>query len=122
MMEGTKTKEVLVIDDEPRVRSLLSESLRKRGYPVFEAYSCERIVESLRSHSDIGAVILDIRLPECNGMEIFEFIRKEFPRVKIIVSSVYPKEEQEFLIDSADGYFYKTEGVFPLLELIDRLL
>jgi len=67
-------------------------------------------------------VILDIMLPKKSGLEIFETIKKDFPALKVIVSSVYPLEEQKFLIWDADDYYYKTESILGLIDKMDKLL
>ncbi len=55
-------------------------------------------------------------------MKVFESIKGRIPPAKIIVSSVFPKDDQQSLIKEADDYFDKAEGVEFLIEKVERLL
>lgn len=112
---------ILVADDEPRMRGVLVRTLAARGYHVCEAEDGDSALAVLRKEKNIAAVILDIRMPGINGLETFDNLKKEFPGVKIIVSSVYPEDEQKFFIDGADAYFLKTDDVAHLAELVSQV-
>jgi hypothetical protein len=55
-------------------------------------------------------------------MEVYERIKGRTPPVKLIVSSVFPKDDQQSLIKEADDYFDKAEGVSILIEKVERIL
>lgn len=77
---------VLVIDDEPQIRSLLKTFLKRAGYEVDEAGDGIEGVKQMRAcHADV--VITDILMPKQEGLETIRQIRKEFPDVKIIAMS-----------------------------------
>ena len=114
-------KEILVVDDEPHFRVLLYKKLKSAGYPVVLAQNGEEALVNLWEKQSIALVLLDVRLPHINGMNIFNIIRKDFPDKKIIVSSALQKDEQEFIIEGADDYYYKGDDLDCLIEKVDKI-
>jgi CheY-like chemotaxis protein len=113
-------KEILIVDDEPEYRTLINKRLKIAGYHTVLAQNAEEAVVALWERNQIGLVLLDVRLPIINGLNIFEIIRKDFPDKRIIVTSVLQMNEQRFLIYDADDYYYKFEDHSHLLEKIDN--
>jgi len=116
-----KPKNVLILDDEPNVRCLFRRQIKEAGFRVFEAANGKKSFEVMETRP-IDLVVLDILLPESNGLEIYDAIRKCSPGTKIIVSSIHPVDEQEFFISNADDYYYKSESVSLLIDKIRRIL
>jgi CheY-like chemotaxis protein len=114
-------KEILIVEDEPGYRFLINKKLRTAGYHTILAQNGEEALVALWEKENIGLVVLDVRLPMMNGLNIFEIIRKDFPDKKIIVSSVLQKDEQRFLIDDADEYYCKYDELSSLLEKVDSV-
>jgi len=75
---------ILVVDDEDQVRRLVRETLEQAGYLVMEARDGK---EALQQHrlGPADLVIMDIRMPNQDGLETTVALRREFPSVKIIV-------------------------------------
>lgn len=116
------SKKILIVEDESRMRTLLQRQIKASGYATLEAKNGEEALGILKNSQGIDLVLLDIMLPQKSGLEIFETIKKDFPSLKVIVSSVYPPDEQEFLIWDADDYYYKTESISVLMDKMDKLL
>jgi CheY-like chemotaxis protein len=77
---------ILVVDDEPDVRDSVKYVLDRAGYSVRTAGSAaEAYAELARHPTDL--VITDIIMPQVNGVEAIESIRKAFPSVRIIAIS-----------------------------------
>lgn len=114
-------RKVLVVDDEPRIRSLFSRRLSEEGFAVVASEDGEEALDIIRKNEDIDLVVLDIVLPQSSGLDVFDAIRKEFPQLRIIVSSVYPRDEQEFMIWDADDYYYKTDNLSKLVDKINKM-
>jgi YesN/AraC family two-component response regulator len=76
-------KRILVIDDEPLVRRLLRRILEAAGYQVSEAENGRRGVELFRENP-ADLIILDIIMPEQDGLQTMMSLRQEFPDVKVI--------------------------------------
>ena len=77
---------ILVVDDEPSIRSLLSRFLSKAGYTVLESSDGRDALEKLRQ-SNVDLLISDIVMPERDGLEILRSLRKDFAGLKVIVMS-----------------------------------
>jgi CheY-like chemotaxis protein len=77
---------ILVVDDEPDVRDAVKYVLDRAGYSVRTAESAmDALAELARNPADL--VITDIIMPQINGVEAIEAIRKAFPSVRIIAIS-----------------------------------
>lgn len=118
----SRLKEILIVDDEPKIRSLFTRQLEEEGFRVIKVENGEKALNLIRENKNISLVILDILLPKTSGLDIFDIIKKENPQIKIIISSVYPKEDQEFLIFDADDYYYKYDETSILMDKINNLL
>jgi CheY-like chemotaxis protein len=112
---------ILVIDDEPKIRTLFSQELSGLGYKVLQSSDGKEAINVLRRNTDVKIVLLDILLPESSGLDVFDMIKKEFPQIKILISSVYAKDEQQFLVCNADGYYYKLDTLSLLHSEVNRL-
>jgi two-component system, NtrC family, response regulator AtoC len=79
---------VLVVEDELEVRGYLEMALRYMGYEVESAQDREEVFNILRSAKpEISAVLLDLVMPECDGMEMLRGVRSMAPDLPIIVVS-----------------------------------
>src|SRR3954454_2493559 len=77
---------VLVVDDEERVRTVLSRSLVNEGHSVTMAMDGVGALEKLRS-DDIDLVLLDLVMPRCNGLQVLKSLRERGDRRPVIVLS-----------------------------------
>jgi two-component system KDP operon response regulator KdpE len=113
-MSGTPPK-VVVIEDERPIQRFLRASLMAHGYDVIEAGTGAEGLRQAADHQP-DAVILDLGLPDMDGMEIIRLIR-EWSRVPIIVLSARGQENDKVaaLDAGADDYLTKPFGVGELL-------
>lgn len=84
---------VLVVDDEPSVRTVVRMALAKAGYEVLEAEDGEKAIEVINTGENrlaLDAVICDIRMPKINGVETIDYFQREYPHVPLIVLTAYP--------------------------------
>lgn len=87
MSDRTPTgQRILVVDDEDDVRVTLRRMLESDGYEVLEA-SNGRVAMSLCRSEPVDLCMIDIFMPEQEGMETIQAIRREFPDSKIIAFS-----------------------------------
>jgi len=106
---------VLVVDDEPQIRRFLRTSLSAHGYRVIEA-SCGREALALAATERPELVLLDLGLPDTDGLEVIRRLR-EWSTVPIIVVSVHGQEAEKIaaLDNGADDYVTKPFGIGELL-------
>ena len=88
--------QVLVVDDEQRMRKLVKDFLAKKGYEVLEAGDGEEAVEIFFEHKEIALVILDVMMPKMDGWETCREIR-HFSQVPIIMLTAKSDEKDELL-------------------------
>ena len=74
---------VLIVDDEDQLRTLMRETLKEAGYRVTEARDgAEALLQYRTAPADL--VIMDILMPNQDGLETTVTLRREFPNVKVI--------------------------------------
>ena len=83
-----RKREILVVDDEPKIGEYLSRALRVKDYNVRATSHGTEALNLLRKEN-IDLVITDLRMPEINGLELLKMIKKESPPVGVIVMSGY---------------------------------
>jgi two-component system, OmpR family, KDP operon response regulator KdpE len=106
---------VLVVEDEPQMRRFLRASLGTEGYRVREAWTvADGLREVAAEHPD--AVLLDLGLPDGDGLDLVRRVR-EWSSVPIIVVSARGREEEKVaaLDAGADDYLPKPFGTKELL-------
>jgi DNA-binding NtrC family response regulator len=79
--------EVLVVDDEREFLSMFSKMLDLWGYAPLTAADGDKALEMVDQHPELGAVLLDLRLPGKGGMEVLREIQKRNPRTGVIMLS-----------------------------------
>ena len=106
---------VLVVDDEPAIRRYLRISLMAHGHTVFEAATGQAAVTAVSTQRP-DLVILDLGLPDLNGIEVTRLLR-EWSQIPIIIVSVSEQEADKIaaLDAGADDYMTKPLGLGGLL-------
>jgi two-component system KDP operon response regulator KdpE len=106
---------VLVIDDEPPIRKLLRMGLSTQGYEILEAPNGKIALELLAEKP--GLIILDLGLPDIQGLELLRMIRARSEGVPIVVLSSRGDEagKVQALDFGADDYVTKPFGMDELL-------
>jgi two-component system KDP operon response regulator KdpE len=105
----------LVIDDEPQMRRLLRVTLEANGYEVFDAATgADGIIQAAQCRPEI--ILLDLGLPDLDGVEVLKRIR-EWSRVPVIILSVRDREHDKIaaLDAGADDFVTKPFGSGELL-------
>ena len=78
---------ILVIDDEPTILQLFRRVFEKNGVRVVTSTNANEGL-ALISDMDLDVVVLDIILPDANGLETFERIREIDPRIRAVISTL----------------------------------
>lgn len=113
---------ILVVDDEPPIRKLLRMGLGAEGYQVIEAPKGAVALELLADKPDL--IILDLGLPDTQGLELLRILRERSEGVPIVVLSSRGDEaaKVEALDIGADDYVTKPFGMKELLARIRAAL
>lgn len=114
---------VLVVDDESRMRKLVSDFLTRKGYIVIEAGDGEEALDRFYADKDISLVILDVMMPKMNGWDVCREIRKN-SKVPIIMLTAKSDESSELngFECGADEYIAKPFSPKILTARVDALI
>jgi two-component system KDP operon response regulator KdpE len=113
---------ILVIEDELQIRRFLRSSLAGRGYTLLESGTGQEGIEQAAQHHPDG-VILDLGLPDMEGLEVLRRIRS-WSAVPVVILTARGQEQDKIaLLDAgADDYLTKPFGVGELLARIRAAL
>ena len=114
---------VLVIDDDPDMRHVLSDFLQRSGYRVVEAANGQDGIFAAESEP-IDAVILDKEMPGMNGLDVLSFFRHRCPRLPIIFITAFGgrDDEDESRRRGAWLYIEKPFRVATVVEAVQSVL
>jgi two-component system KDP operon response regulator KdpE len=115
---------VLVVDDEPAMRRLLRTILLTQGYEITEASSGSAALQVILGRETIDLLVLDLALPEIDGLEVIRQIRGSGSAVPILVLSNRSDENSKVaaLDFGADDYVTKPFGARELLARVRAAL
>ncbi len=110
---------IFIVDDDPDILRVLKANLELYGFEVFTAETCASLKRILNEKRP-DLLILDIMLPDGDGMDICRELRKEAPEIPIIMLTAKDKLSDKIigLESGADDYIVKP---FETLELIARI-
>ncbi len=80
-------RRVVIADDEPSLRKVISSLLRREGYEVLEARDGEEALSLLSG--EVAVLISDLRMPKLDGMQLFRRAIAEYPDLKVILFTAY---------------------------------
>ena len=114
---------VLMVDDESRMRKLVSDFLTHKNYEVYEAADGEEAIDMFYEKKDISLIILDVMMPKMNGWEVCRQIRKD-SKVPIIMLTAKGEEQDELqgFECGADEYIAKPFSPKILTARVDALV
>ncbi len=117
-----QNKSVLVVDDDPNIRSLLQQELMEAGYAVRLAENGHRALALIREEIP-GLVILDVMMPEMNGFDVAAVLKNDPATmdVPIIILSIVEDKERGFRV-GVDRYLTKPIDTASLFHEVDALL
>ena len=119
MVEKTSER-VLLVEDDPLIRKLLSGYLVAAGYVVRAAVDGLDALTKLRAALP-DLIISDLNMPRMSGLELLEVVHKRFPQIPVIVTSSVTADEMPEGV-AADAYYHKSgSGFQQLLETISDL-
>jgi DNA-binding response OmpR family regulator len=117
-----KTK-ILIVDDEETLRLLLRHELEQCGFDIDEAESGEIAIEKLQKNH-FNVVLLDIRMPGMDGMEVLRNVRQNNLADKVIMLTGVDemKIARDSLTLGANDFLTKPYDIKTLLACINRVL
>ena len=117
-------KKILVLEDEPNIRSFVVINLRRNGYQPIEAENGMQALEKLEENPDISLALLDVMLPDIDGFEVCRRIRASGSKIGIIMLTAKSQEIDKVtgLMTGADDYVTKPFSPAELTARVDALV
>lgn len=116
------SKRILIVDDEPNIRLVLTAVLEQAGYAVAAAEDGFAALHNLQQ-SMPDLVVTDLRMPNMNGFELLSVLRTRFPELPTVAISGEFHGSQIHQSALADAFFQKGSYSVPeFLQRIDELL
>lgn len=101
-------EKILIVDDEPSLREVLSIMLKRAGYAVTSASDGEEAIEHL--HKDIfDLVITDLRMPKVDGMEVLKAVKSASPETVVLVITAFATADSAVEAMKHGAYDYLTK-------------
>ena len=91
MQQAARFTRIIIVDDEPVVRTLMCHVLRRSGYDVKEAGSATEALGIL-AQGGADMLVTDVRMPGIDGLELARLVRQLNPRMPILFASGCPPE------------------------------
>lgn len=114
---------ILVVDDDKEIVELLSIYIHNEGYEPVKAYDGKEALSKLRTMPDIDLVILDIMMPNVDGMQVVKELRKE-SQIPIIMLTAKTTDMDKIrgLVAGADDYVTKPFNPLEVMARVKSLL
>lgn len=112
-------KNILIIDDEEKLRGLLARIVKSEGFDVLEAGDLKSGFKKLE-HNEVDVVLCDVKLPDGNGVDFLEKIKTSFPLTEVILLTAFGKisDGVKAMKNGAFDYIVKgddNDKIIPLL-------
>lgn len=112
-------KRILIIDDEEKLRTLLTRIISLEGFEVIQAENCKTALKQLEQ-TDIDVILCDVKLPDGNGVEFSREIKDKYPPSEIILLTAYGNIPDGVQAIKNGAFDYITKGddnnkIIPLL-------
>jgi CheY-like chemotaxis protein len=117
---------IVVVDDDPANRRLMTGILELDGYRAYPMSSGEEGLDWIKRHPDgFDLLVTDVRMPGMNGLELATLVREIMPDVKILFVTGFSDFSPKELVKSGDPHDYilqKPFGSNALLRKVEALL
>jgi DNA-binding NtrC family response regulator len=118
-----KNPRILVVDDDETIRTTMKAILQDEGYMVDLAATGKEAIQKTQENS-YNVALLDIRLPDMEGVELLKLLKDGIPRTRKIMVTGYPSMQNAIsaLNKNADAYLLKPVDVEKLLITVKQQL
>ena len=106
-------KAILIVDDEKNLLKLYEKEFAEEGYRVITASSGSEALQKIQK-DPFDLVILDIRMPDLNGVETLKKIMESTSKIPVILNSAYSSYRDNFLTWAAEAYVVKSSDLTEL--------
>lgn len=122
MSEPHKKKTILIADDDENVRVMCERELREEGYITHTVSSGLEALQFIKRNPQIDLVVLDLKMPSLNGIQVLKQLRGKKVKVPVILYSDYSAYRNDFSSGLADAHLVKSSDLTELKEKVKELL
>lgn len=83
-------RKILSVDDDPQILQAFEAAIRQKGYDILTTTD-PNAVGKILGENDIDLVMLDVRMPQKSGFDVFRELKKKNPKLKVLFITAYPK-------------------------------
>ena len=114
---------ILIVDDDKDIVELLSIYVKNEGYDVEKAYNGKEAITKINTNPDIDLMILDVMMPQLDGMAVVRAVRKD-SQIPILMLSAKPDvlDKIQGLVQGADDYVTKPFNPLEVMARVKSLL
>ena len=112
---------ILIVEDDESQRLLYEEELQEEGYEVVLAKSGKEALKCLEE-SLFDLIVLDIRMPEMDGIEALGKIASRYKKIPVILHTAYPEYRNQFVALLAGAFILKSSDLSLLKKTVKELL
>ena len=118
-----ENRRILIIDDERPILLTLEALLGRRGYPVETAATASLGLKLLKTKNP-ALVLLDLQLPDADGLQTLDQIKKDFPNVQVVILTAHDSLNNAIESIKRGAYHFISKPYAPeeLLSLVDKAL
>ncbi len=115
-------KKIAIIDDEENIINVLEKFLLRKGLFQIDTFTNAKHAMPKVLAGEYDLVLLDIMMPEVNGLDLLEDIKKAKPNQHVIMMTAYSTEEKIIKSDSVGATDYITKPFISLRDVENKIL
>jgi len=117
------TGNILLIDDEEKLRALLSRIIRLEGFTVFEAGNLKTGLKMLEKEN-VDVLLCDVKLPDGTGVDFVNAVKQKFPLTEIVLLTAYGNiaDGVQAMKNGAFDYITKGDDNDKIIPLLNRAM
>jgi len=113
-------KRIVIADDNKEICELIIDILGESGYEVDSVYNGYELLSYLETNSP-SVIILDLMMPEKNGLSILDTLKQVSPYARIIIYTGYQEYQDSVYARAADRFLVKGKDIQELITAVNEL-
>ena len=115
-----KPLNILLVDDEPKFLDSISDRVRLKGFNPFLAHNGKEALELARNNK-IHAAVVDLKMPDMDGLVIIEKLKEIHPGIKTILLTGFGDEKVKEAAEALDSDFFEKDKMGSFWEFMKKL-
>lgn len=113
-------KSALVVDDTPANRDFLERLMMAAGFTVYAASSAQAALDLVKDRTTLSLALVDMQLPDMNGIQLTSMLRKQFPSSYIVVATMHDELSMIESVSQKGGnvFLVKPHGFMELFKRV----